>query len=173
MAGCLLCLAVRPPETQSLCHEGYQVCPDHQRQVREVLVDINTMYLELQSADHLATTRDRDAERWVGGRAPLDCRVVAVLDRRSRQLSKSDEVSPLRVVRCWAYATFHYQPHAESWADATVWSHSNPLPDLGITVLIAYLLARLPDICQTEAVLQFARHMAAIRHQLHILLPSF
>jgi hypothetical protein len=132
--------------------------------LRTVLLDIERLFRHVSSAHHLRSTVDRDTERWVGSKAPCDTRTLAVLDRRTKQLTKHDELSPERVLRCWVYAVLDAQ------FPMTSFSADLPMPRTWtVTILVATLLSDLPWIVQQESVVRFARHMAAVRRQLQII----
>lgn len=169
---CHLCTAVPPksPAEPREAIEGSNLCLTCFRTLDLILRDIERLFHHVSDAQFLSEQRDRDAERWVGSKAPTDSQVLSILDRRTVALSPGDPISVERVLRCWSYAI------QDSYGPGNRYSNTLPHPrngDRSVSDEIQFHRHMLAWISQTDTVVRYARHMAAIRHQLLRLVPRY
>jgi hypothetical protein len=147
------------------------LCARHTDRLRIVLQDLDHWHHHVSQPEFLRSTKDRDTERWVGSRAPLDTGTLSVLDRRTRSLVPGDLVSPERVVRAWTYAIIDNCPLWD-WSRVSEFSSSLPRPVSEFTLEVSVHLTSLAWIIGQPSVVRYARHMAACRRSLTKLIPS-
>lgn len=168
---CALCIQLSEGDEEQEAEATHgRLCARHFGLLRTTLQDIDRWFAHVSDAQFLQTTKDRDSEYWVGSKAPVDCGVIATLDRRSRQLAPEDALSPERVLRTWAYAIVDNQyPGSTGWG----WAQDLPMPRVGMTALVAVHLANLSWTVAQDSVVRYAQHMAGARRSLTRLIPGF
>lgn len=164
---CNLCVEVDQAEVAT----AGLLCARHADRLRTVLQDLDFWYAHVSEPEFLRGTKDRDTERWVGSKAPLDTQVLAALDRRSRALAPGDPISPERVVRAWTYAIIDNCPLWD-WSRVSEFSSSLPRPVSEFTLEVSVHLTSLDWIVGQPSVVRYARHMAACRRSITRLIPS-
>jgi len=163
---CHLCLALDAPDPR-LSTTGH-LCQVHLDTLAQVLRDIGHLYTHVSSAQFLSEQRDRDAERWVGSKAPTDMHTVSLLDYRTVALAKGDPISISRVLKVWTYAILDAHPTGIQF------SHDAPMPHQSVSRYIQLHLQLLPWLAtHPDVVVRYARHMAALRRQLLRLVPQY
>ena len=176
---CLLCQSLsrpdhQPPDPIRPATRG-SLCQVHLDTLRRILLDIARLYAHVSSAGFLREQRDRDAERWVGSKAPTDCQALSVLDYRTRALVPGDPISVSRVLKVWTYAILDTLAQESMITDGSVsFAHDAPMPHQSVPNYILLHVQMLPWLADhPTVVVRYARHMAAIRRQLLRLVPQY
>jgi hypothetical protein len=142
---CALCVEF---ETETEAATGSQLCERHEGRLWDCLLDIGAMLRYALDPLTLAASHEPPSDMGTRSRPPCSLEIIAVTDRRSRQLTRRDPVSAPRVLGAWA----------EAVAEAVGGSVSvDPL---------IYLMGRFGWICDQPAVVRYAKHMAAVRQSL-------
>lgn len=154
---CHVCALVRQPAELEPATHGLLCAADYRR-TYELIMDTSRRMSHLSDSRTMAATVDRDTERWVGSRAPLDTTTITLLDRRTRALSPSDPVSPERVYRAWMYAIM--DARSQELGVAAYWAHDYPMPRASFAQVATEVACMLPWLSEQDVIVRFIRHIA-------------